>query len=235
MKNIPDEIAADGSHEASYGWWVENSPTNHSHHVVHGTRSSIAALRVLLAALEQAETKVTRLTAAVAGTVEQVEQQRKRAEQAEAKLAESEREVERLRKLPETAPFETAEELAAALAAERERSERERERLDEALKGKPVIKSEWELLLAERDALRAEVERLQEAAKPVLSWSSQCPPLGDMAQEQWRVALGTLRAALAIRQQEEPKPAKPQAQVIDLMQALKDSLKAKPETMEEGK
>ena len=43
------------------------------------------------------------------------------------------------------------------------------------------------------------------------------------------------RAALAIRQQEEPKPAEPQAQVIDLMQALKDSLKAKPETMEEGK
>lgn len=45
--------------------------------------------------------------------------------------------------------------------------------------------------------------------------------MSDVSQE-----LAALRSALAIRQQEEPKPAEPQAQVIDLMQALKDSLKA---------
>jgi hypothetical protein len=42
----PWEIASDASREAFYDWWVENSPTDHSHHVVHGTKSSIAALRV---------------------------------------------------------------------------------------------------------------------------------------------------------------------------------------------
>ena len=41
------EQTADASREAYYDWWVENSPTDHSHHVVHGTKGSIEALKAV--------------------------------------------------------------------------------------------------------------------------------------------------------------------------------------------
>jgi hypothetical protein len=47
------EQAKDASREAYYEWWVENSPTDHSQHVVHGTRGSIDALRLLLSECER--------------------------------------------------------------------------------------------------------------------------------------------------------------------------------------
>jgi hypothetical protein len=44
---MSDQVDAsrDASREAYYDWWVENSPTDHSHHVVYGTRGSIEALK----------------------------------------------------------------------------------------------------------------------------------------------------------------------------------------------
>lgn len=205
MKTTPDEIAADGSHEASYGWWVENSPTNHSHHVVHGTRSSIAALRVLLAALEQAE----------------------------AKLAESERNVAFWSSKAD------AEVASHARTIEASKTERDALQANIEVVRRDLAKAvaDHSAALDEAHALRAEVERLR-----LVVGRHQSVPNG--AGDEVCVVCGQywpcgekrfLDDALAIRQQEEPKPAKPQAQVIDLMQALKDSLKAKPEPMEEGK
>lgn len=50
----PDvEQASDASREDYYAWNVDDSPTSSTHHVVHGTRGSIAALRALLASHER--------------------------------------------------------------------------------------------------------------------------------------------------------------------------------------
>lgn len=222
MKTTPDEIAADGSHEASYGWWVENSPTNHSHHVVHGTRSSIAALRVLLAALEQAEAKLAeseraraRLRVAIAGPAWTPVEPAEDADRPWLDVA------ERMREREVRIGVKAMSSAGRMLDAEAERDALEA-KLAESERTAVNWHREYHTLKAERDALREAVQALLAKVDRVPSESLRIEDsMSDISQE-----LAALRSALAIRQQEEPKPAEPQAQVIDLMQALKDSLKA---------
>ena len=56
------EQTADASREAYYDWWVENSPTDHSHHVVHGTKGSIEALKAVEAERDTLREKLSSTT-----------------------------------------------------------------------------------------------------------------------------------------------------------------------------
>ena len=56
------EQTADASRETYYDWWVENSPTDHSHHVVHGTKGSIEALKAVEAERDTLREKLSSTT-----------------------------------------------------------------------------------------------------------------------------------------------------------------------------
>ena len=56
---MSDEM--DASNEAYHAWWEQHSPTDHTHHVVHGTRQSIEALQKKLAEMERLRAALWRI------------------------------------------------------------------------------------------------------------------------------------------------------------------------------